>query len=47
MATQADEPARSQRTQRGFRDAQAAIAGVCCHQGVRETRLPQFTKGNG
>jgi hypothetical protein len=22
------------------------IAGVCC-QGVREIRLPQFTKGNG
>jgi len=23
------------------------IAGVCCHQGVREIRLPQFTRGNG
>ena len=23
------------------------IAAVCCHQGVREIRLPQFTKGNG
>jgi hypothetical protein len=25
----------------------AVIAGVCCHQGVREIRLPQFTRGNG
>ena len=25
----------------------AVMAGVCCHQGVREIRLPQFTRGNG
>jgi hypothetical protein len=25
----------------------AVIAGVCCHQDVREIRLPQFTRGNG
>ena len=31
----------------GFREARGAIAGVCCHQGVREIRLPHFTQGNG
>ena len=28
------------------RGAQGAIAAICCHQGVREIRLPQFTQGN-
>jgi len=36
-----------QRARRGFREARGAIAGVCCHQGVREIRLPHFTQGNG
>ena len=35
------------RARRGFREARGAIAGVCCHQGVREIRLPHFTQGNG
>jgi hypothetical protein len=45
-AAQADEP-QPQRAGRGFREARGAIARVCCHQGVREIRLPHFTQGNG
>ena len=30
----------------GGRETRIRIAGVCCHQGLREIRLPQFTKGN-
>jgi hypothetical protein len=31
----------------GFGRHGVRIAGVCCHQGVREIRLPHFTQGNG